>query len=290
MRRPKSKALVTAIRKHPCLIDDTRRITTEYLNWRDQLGVHNKVLSNLGREHLLLEHTLYLHVVRGEAIAEHGATFERLAALSAARDDVGARATRTALRLAQIAGFVVQTRSPTDGRLRIFEPSDLLLETIRSAFLKTFRIFDELAPQLRIGARLAEEPDYLSAILIRLGRAFLKVPFRPDRKLTAFENLQHLEGGRPILATAVDCHWRGLDLPTSQEIARQFYVSASQIRAVLKQAESYGLIQTGARGRLIDAEPLVEAFLDARAALLAIYAEHAFDLDADAFAGHDVEV
>jgi hypothetical protein len=287
MRRQKSEALAAAIRKHPRLIDDARRLAADYLDWRLRLGVHNKVMSNLGREHLLVEHTLYLHFVRGEPVAEHGATFERLAALSAARDGVGARATRSALRLAQIAGFVMQTRSPTDGRLRIFEPSALLLDYIRTAYAKTFRIFDDLAPDLRVSARLADEPDFLSAILTRLGRAFLKIQFQPDRKLSAFETLQHLEGGRPILATAIDCHWRGLDLPTSQEIARQFYVSASQIRAVLKQAESFGLIQTGARGRLINAEPLVEAYLDARAALLAIYAEHAFDLDVDSLVGHD---
>ena len=65
-----------------------------------------------------------------------------------------------------------------------------------------------------------------------------------------------------ILTTAIDRHWRGDDLPTSQEISRQFYISPSQIRAVLKYAESLGLIRTAARGRLLDAGPLAEAYLD----------------------------
>ncbi len=277
--------MVEAIRSHPRLVDAVRRFTAEYLQWRANLGVLNKVLSNLGRERLL-EHACYLHFTRGELGNAHGATFERLAGLSASRDQIGARATRTALRLAQIAGLLLQTRSPEDARLRIFEPSEALLTLAREVYALTFGVFDDLAPGLDLNARLSEDPDFHLDILAHLGRAFLRAKFQPQEEPDVFNALLRLEGGRAILTTAIERHWRGEDLPTSQEMARQFYVSPSQIRAVLKYAEALGLLRTAARGRLLDAGPLAEAYLDALSRFLAVFAEHAFGFAPETFSVH----
>jgi len=282
MRREGPREMAETIRSHPHFVDAARRFTSDFLQWRAQLGVLNKVFSNLGRERLL-EHAIHLHFTRGEPGNGHGATFERLAALSAARDQIGARATRTALRLAQIAGLLLLTRSPDDARLRIFEPSDTLLAMTHDVYALTFRVFDDLAPDLGLSRRQSDDPGFLADILGRLGRAFLRAEFRPQKKADVYNGLLRLEGGRVILATAIDRHWRGQDLPTSQEIARQFYVSPSQIRAVLKQAETLGLIRTAARGRLLDAGPLAEAYLVAFSRFLAVFAEHAFALEPETF-------
>ena len=282
MRRERPKELAEAIRSHPHVVDAVGRFTSDYLKWRATLGVLNKVLSNLGRERLL-EHVCYLHYTRGEPGNEYGATFERLAALSAARDQIGARATRTALRLAQIAGLLLPTRNPDDARLRIFEPSESLLTLTREIYGLAFRIFDDLAPGLDLSARVSNDREFFFEVITRLGRAFLKAEFDPRRPPDVFNSLLRLEGGRAILTTAIDRYWRGEDLPTSQEIARQFYISPSQIRAVLKHAESLGLIRTAARGRLLDAGPLAETYLDSLCRFLAVFAEHALALEPETF-------
>jgi hypothetical protein len=288
MRRKRPKELAEAIRSHPHVIDALRRATSDYLRWRAKLGVLNKVISNLARERLL-EHACYLHFARGEPGNAYGATFERLAALSAERDQIGARASRTALRLAQTAGLLLPTRNTGDARLRIFEPSEALLTMTREYYALTFRIFDDIAPGLDLSARVSEDPDFLIEILARLGRTFLTAEFHAKEKQDVFNNLLRLEGGRVILAIAIDRHWRGEDLPTSQEIARQFYISESQIRAVLKYTESLGLIRTAARGQLLDAGPLVEAYLDAVCGFLAVLAKHAFALTPETFSGRTPE-
>lgn len=287
MRRERPKELAAAIRSHPHFVDAVRRFTRDYLQWRARLGVVNKVLSNLGRERLL-EHVAYLHFSRGEPGNAFGATFERLATLSATRDEIGARATRTALRLAQIAGLLLLTRSPEDARLRIYEPSETLLAMAREVYALTFRIFDDLAPGLALCARMREDPAFLAQVLAQLGRAFLKADFDPEGNPDVYNSLLRLEGGRMILSTAIERHWRGEDLPTAQEIARQFYISPSQIRAVLKQAESLNLIRTAARGRLLDAEPLAQAYFESVSRFLAVLAEHAFALEPTAFLGREL--
>lgn len=282
MRRERPKELAEAIRSHPRFVDAAGRFTADYLQWRVRLGVLNKVLSNLGRERLL-EHVCYLHFTRGEPGNVHGATFERLAELSAARDQIGARAMRTALRLAQIAGLLLLARSRKDARLRIFEPTQALLAMVRELYGLLLRALDDLAPGLGLHTAVSDDPDFLAQNLARLGRAFLDAEFGSREKPDVFNNLLRLDGGRAILTTAIKRHWRGEDLPTSQEIARQFYVSPSQIRLVLKHAESLGLIRTAARGRLLDAGPLREAYLDSLSRLLAVLAEHASALTPQTF-------
>jgi hypothetical protein len=283
MLRDRRKDLATAILRHPRTRSAVDRFTTDFLAWRQQLGVLNKVLSNLGREHLL-EHVMYYHFLRDEGDVDTGATFERVTALSAARDHIGARAARSALALAQAAGFIVQTRSPNDKRLRIFEPTELLLHLTREAYALPFSILDTLAPELGICDRLMRDPNYLSFILSRLGDGYLRQEFTPRPTEDPYQNVLRLEGGRTIVATVVHCHWRGLALPTSQEMSWKYYLSPSQIRVVLKTAEDSGLIRTGSRGRLIDAETLSRAYIEATGYYLGLYAHHAFDLEAKVFA------
>jgi hypothetical protein len=283
MWREETDIMVAAIRAHPNIVSAVRQFTTGYLAWRRQLGVLNRVLATLGREHLL-EHVMYLHFARQDRAGEHGATFERLAALSAARDRVGARATRSTHRLAQTAGLVMTRRNPTDRRLRVYEPTEFLLQLARESYSLAFDIFHELAPNLNLGLRLGTEREYLFVLVARLGRPYLEAQFAPRPKTDVFNEVVRLEGGRAILATVVECHWRGDDLPTSQEIAKRYYVSPSQTRAVLKTAESHGLITLAGRGRLVAAEPLAQAYLGATSRYLALYARSAFALDPSIFA------
>src|SRR3954470_9238460 len=115
MGREEILNLAQRIRAHPRFAESTARSIQDYLSWRIRLGVLNKLIANLARERIL-ELLLFLHFSR-EGKGDYGATFERLASSSESRDRIGSRAVRTALRLAQIAGHVVQTRSFEDGRL-----------------------------------------------------------------------------------------------------------------------------------------------------------------------------
>ncbi|MDE3177214.1 MAG: hypothetical protein KGM15_14020 [Pseudomonadota bacterium] len=235
----------------------------------------------------MLEHLVYLHFSRNPDDPGSGATFERLAALSSTRDQIGARSVRTGLRLAQIAGLVFLTRSRSDARLRIYEPADALLAIIGKFAELAFEILDQLAPKLQLGAHIRSEPDFLHLLYKRTARFYLhdnkRLPFEAD----PMTSLLRLEGGRAILTTVIDCYWRRLPLPTSLQFARRFHVSPSQIRAILKSAEAHGFIRTAARGVLLDADPLAEAYLDAQSRYLAYAMGVGMGLDGTALASED---
>lgn len=282
MWRAGLKQLAAAMRSHPRFRDASHRFMYNFVDWRGRLGLLNKVTSNLARERIF-EHLLYLHFARAGEGGDKGATFARLAALSVSRDQIGARAVRTALRLGQIAGLVTLSRSLSDGRLRIYKPSEALLAQSREYFSIAFRIVDDLTPGLRISARFFEEPNLLLSIFAKMGQVYLENEIQPNLAPDALTKLLRLDGGRAVLATVIDCHWRGRDLPASQDIARRFYVSPSQTRAILKQAEAQGLIAMAGRGRIADAELLADAYLDALCRFLAFVARYGLDLDVGAF-------
>ena len=272
MEHEKLMQRANSLREHPRFMEAAIRANRDYLTWRAKLGVLNKLISNLARERIL-ELVLFLHFT-GEEEGGHGATFERLAASSEARDGVGSRAVRTALRLAQISGHVTLTRSMKDGRLRIYEPTDALLDQARGYYAIFLDALAELAPASVGRDRLGAEPGYLEGLLARVGRSYLAGGRGVGDKFDAFEAMLRLEGGRPILGTVVDCHLSGRELPAAPELARRYHISASQTRAVLKNAEARGLLEMAGRGRLSDAEPLVRAHLAAFTRTLAFLSLH----------------
>ena len=283
MWREELKELAETIRSHPQFPLANRRFATDFVAWRGGLGVLNKVLSNLAREHIF-EHALYLHFARDPGDLDDGATFERLAALSESRDEIGARAVRTGLHLAQIAGLFILRRSRSDARQRIYEPTEPLIAMTREYSALAFQVLDDIAPNLNLSARIRHEHSLTPALLARMGEIYLNSEFRRHRDSDRLTNLMRLDGGRAVLAAVVDCHWRQIPLPTAQEFARLFYVSPSQIRAILKSAELHGLVRGASRGLIIDAEPLANAYLDAQARYLAFSMRYGLGLDRAALA------
>lgn len=271
MQREVLQNLAAAIRANPAFPGAARRSVSEFVEWRKQLGVNNRLISNVGRESIV-EHLLMLHFSRREGDLESGATFERLAARCEAIERVGARAVRTALRLLQIGGFVAVTRDRQDRRLRVFQPTPALLAHAREYYAIVFGVIEELAPESRVRSRLIEEPDYLIEVLQRAGQAFYSETFAPRPQLL------RREGASAVVAFVVDCHWRRGRLPTPAQLARLFQISGSQVRVILKAAADSGLIVPGPRGRVLDASRLADEYLAHYSLYLAFFVRYGFEL------------
>ena len=278
MWRSDLKELAAAIRGHPQFPAAAHRSVSELVAWRSQLGVTNRVISNLGRESII-EFLLILSFIQRVDDQLEGANFERLAALSETREHFGARAVRTALRLLQIGGFVVATRSRQDGRLRIYQPTPALLAQARDYYAIVLGVFDTLAPDANIRLRMKDDPEYVMEILARVGDAFLAEDFAPRPELDAFAQLLRLDGANAILAFVVDCHWRRRRLPTPGQLAPLFQVSGSQTRVILKAAADKALIVLGPRGTLVDASALANEYLRHYSQYLAFFARYGLGLE-----------
>jgi len=278
MPREALAELSELIRSHPAFLRASRRYASEYVQWRERLGILNRVIANAARLRIL-ENLIYLHAVRFDGQRRSGASFERIAELSGFTDDIGTRAVRTMLRLAQIGGLVVTARDPDDGRLRVYQPTEALLEHAREYVVIILRPLDAIFPHLHVRERLESEPGYYFEVISAMGRIYLEMGLKSPRTPDPFRDLMRLEGAAPILITVIDCHFNGRDIPAAPELSRRFLVSQSQARAVLKAAAAQGLIRTGPRGRLLDAEPLARMQFGAFARFLAFAARHGFGIE-----------
>ena len=265
------------IRENPAYAAAAWRYVVEYAEWRDQLGPLNKVVANLARMRVL-ENLVYLHFLSPGREGRQGATFERLAELSGAVDDVGARAVRTLLRLAQSAGLVVSGRNPADGRQRLYRPTDALIHHSRAFTIIYVRPLDAVFPELNICKRLETEPDRHRDVVMGLARVYREIGMKGASQTQGFGDVMRLEGAAAIFCVVIDCFNKGRNIPSAPEISRRFFISQSQVRAVLKAAEAAGFIETGPRGRLIDAQPLARACSEAHIRFLAFSALHTFGL------------
>ncbi len=279
MLRDASADMADMILVHPDFAPAMRRYAVEYTRWRESLGLLNKVVANAARLRIL-ENIVYLHTVDFDSEGQPGPSFERISQLSSSTDDIGARAVRTLLRLAQISGLVLSRRDVEDGRLSVYQPTDVLMSYAKDYALVTLRPLDYMFPQLKISEQMETDPTYFSYVTLAFGRVYLKMGLRTPRTSDPFRDLMRLEGALPILLTVLDGYFQGHDIPIAPEFTRRFHVSQSQVRAVLKIAESLGLIRTASRGRLIDAAPLETALFAAYARFLAFAAQTGFGVEA----------
>ena len=264
--------MLARIRRDPAYAPASSRFIAEYVQWRDDLGMLNKVIANVARLRTL-QNLLYLHLMPPGPEGRQGATFERLAQISGAVDDVGARAVRTLLRLAQTAGLIATERNPADGRQRVYVPTEALFAQARAYTLLLVRPLDPIFPHLRVVERLEADPEFYRAVFMGYAGAYFdsdvgRRPLSPD----GYRAVLRLEGAATIFCVVIDCFHNGRHIPAAREFSRRFLISQSQVRAVLKAAEAAGLIKTAPHGRLIDAEPLAQALGEAHLRFLTFVA------------------
>ena len=277
MWRESVTELADRIVAHPAFSEAAQSYICEYIDWRMSLGTLNKVIANAGRLRVL-ENLCLLHFLSLEAGGQ-GTSFERLVEMSGVTDEIGARAVRTLLRLAQIAGLVVTGRGADDGRLRVYRPTDALLAHANDQIVLHLKPLDVFFPDLGLAARLEDPQRFFHSVAMGFGRVYLEQSLRRPGMDLAYRDLMRLDGAMPIFCVVIDCHRRGRDLPAAAELSRRFLVSQSQVRALLKRAESEGLLRLGPRGRILEATKLVDAMFAAYARFLAFTAFHVFEVE-----------
>lgn len=259
-----------------------RRYTAKYMEWRRDLGMINRLISNVSYEHVL-ENVMCFHFLNCPGMFP-GASFERVLDLSQVRDGIGSRAVRSVLALAETAGWVLVKRGLIDKRQKLFEPTETLLNMMRDLCSLPLGILDDMNGNYIIHQKLYKDPDFIRFVFTRLGEVYVINPeYDPHLETNVYENLQRMDGGPSLIATSLVCSWMGRDLPTAQDLAKHYYVSASQIRFVMAYADSVGLIKTGYRGRLMGTDALEEAYVDALCHDLALFADRVLDLDVGVF-------
>ena len=135
-----------AILRHPKFPLASRQYFEGIAMWRRTLGLANRFSSTEVATHIIY-YVMLLHYGNPTGAPEAGATFGRLLNICETRKQCGARALRTVLVLANLAGYVHAARSPTDRRVQYYVPSPKLLEMVREFHRRALSCLDHLVDQ-----------------------------------------------------------------------------------------------------------------------------------------------
>lgn len=263
-----------ALLRHPEFDRVARIYVGNIVQWRRSLGLLNRVTTDAAL------HIVYFCVLlHFRQTPKDSATFTNLLAICETRQHCGSRALRTVLAALTVTGYLHVRLAEGDKRIKVFVPSQNVLDHIRRHLALTLGCLDILIGEERYGSRMMQEPAFLHELMASAGTPYLDLGLTVTEQVPELQSLLQLRGGHLTAAALADSHLNGAAIPTSKAVAREFHVSASQIRNVLAEAQTLGLITYEPSGSVTQVRPLVAQMRAVLARELALYAKYGLGLE-----------
>lgn len=188
---------------------------------------------------------LFLHVTPG------GLTVTRLADLLASTKVTSASRARTILLYLQFIGYVAPTKATGDSRIKLYAPTPRLVDAFRSRLVGEFEAMGHMHPAIAETGRLFSEDGAFDIFAELMGEIFLAyMAIRKERPGPSLEMFSQRYAGMMMLgelmATAAPDDVFPPAGPMRHSIAdlsRRCRISRTQVRKMLKDAETVGFLR-----------------------------------------------
>ncbi len=253
------------------------RYVEKVIAWRRQLGVFNRVGTSLGLH--VSHYVIYFHFANRAGLVEHGATFSRILEICEQRQQCGARAVRTVLSVLRVMGYLRQERSPSDGRVQVYAPTDKLTREVVEGFALSLSVLDDLEPGGNYEDRVRKDAAFLTDIVTHSGGAVVVDGIEIVEPFPDINAIITKAGGFPTSISIAAAQIRNIDCPSARSIAKEFRISQSQVRSVIDELEKRALVVRSENGAIVDASPLVYLHRMLVARELALHVKHTLKLE-----------
>jgi len=275
--------MTDAVLQHPRFEQAVAAYVPRVIAWRRRMGVFNRVGTTLGLH--ICHFVAYLHFANRAGQEEHGATFSKVLEICERRQQCGSRALRTTLSVLRVMGYLHASKSPTDGRVQVFVPSQKLTREMIDGFALSLSVLDSLEPGCGHVERMQTDEIFLTDVVFKSGHAVVMGGVDITEVFPDLHAIIMKAGGFPTSITVADAELRGVEVPPTRAIAREFSLSQSQVRGVLAELASRGLVERGEEGKIVSADRLANVHKALIARELALHLKCTFGRDAaDPFA------
>lgn len=254
MRDDQLGATTDAILRHPRFDAAVAAYMPRVIAWRRRLGLFNRVGTTLGLH--ICHFVAYLHFANRAGQTEHGATFSKVLEICERRQQCGSRALRTTLSVLRVMGYLQVSQSPTDGRVKVYVPGPKLTRELIDGFALSLSVLDSLEPGAEYVTRVQTDEVFLTEVVFKSGRAVVMGDVDITEVFPDLHAVIMKAGGFPTSVTVADAQLRGVNVPSTRAIAREFSLSHSQVRVVLAELVSRELVQRADDGSIVSAERL----------------------------------
>jgi hypothetical protein len=260
--------IAARIAAHPKFDDAVLHYAQSLLEWKAANRQVGKAQASHARSSII-GYILFLHFAADPADPDDGATYQKLWALCERRRDCGPRVLKTALALFRFARFVTQENGQRDRRLRLYRPTPKLVEFVTDWYARSLGSFDRLNESNQLAARMRADPEFLREVTLATGYPYLRLDIKLVQHFPQLYQLFMTDGGFPVVTLLAKARLTGESLPQPSVIGKQFGISTSQVRNVLKSIEAQGLLRPEGEGGLL---ALYRAYVAREMALFAKYA------------------
>jgi hypothetical protein len=151
---------------------------------------------------------------------------------------------KNTLALAVHLGFLTRTPNPTDGRSKLYAPTELMVRFPYLWLEPATRALDELMPGSTFTSRLLNDPDLLVHFFLSAGREF-DSGVQPARLVPEFMRFSgRKEGGTPLAMALLLSEMERAPMPSRSEVANSFGLTKSQVNQLVATGIEMGFLTT----------------------------------------------
>jgi hypothetical protein len=257
----------------PAFPEAVRRYSESLAELRQGPKLLNKLLSR-DASWRVIGYLLFLNADREQFGPDGGATYSRLLELSTRRGEIGRRALKTILALLRLAGFIRTRASPSDRRIKFYQPTDRMFGFVRRWLAYPASTLDLLEPELDRVGKLRDDPLFIERFLISGGRHFTSTVPLTERMPEFRFFFEGPDGAFVVLIVLVLAQMQGAPAQSRAAIAKRFGLSKTQVTRVLSTGADQGFFTLDSDGIPALTRAAREGYDRWVALELAFYAEH----------------
>lgn len=233
-----------ALRASPRYGDAVQAYAAGLVRFRESSRLINKLSAHETRTRTV-GYLLHLSALSRTQGGDGGVGYSELHDLCVARrGEVSPRVLKTMLSLLSFMGFVEASRNPADRRIKIYRPTPRMLDFAKQWFLHAAEALDALDPELERVRRLANDPAFLSRLLVDAGRDHAEGP--PAERMPEFVDFfGRREGAAAIFARLLIGEFGHRPVDSRAALARQFGLSKTQVSDVIADGVALGYLDLG---------------------------------------------
>ncbi len=188
----------------------------------------------------VIGYLLFLDAERDPRDPNSGATYGRLHALCTRRGEVSPRTLKTMLALLRLGGFLQARTSAADRRMKIYRPTERMMNFARRWLSYPVAALDILEPQWQRARRLRDDPEFVRRFLRSGGRHFT-ASTPPTERMPEFNFFfKGPDGALVTLIALLLAKMLGAPVPSRAKIARRFGLSKTQVTRVVTAGAARG--------------------------------------------------
>jgi hypothetical protein len=239
--------------------------------WRYTPAIVTKIMSQGPRIRLVL-YIVWLQLTADPDDPDDGPTLNRIVEICTMRNETSQRAVYAMLGILRLGRQVELVRGTRDKRLKIYRPSQTLIDLVADMFVRSFGAFDIIFENAHWSERAKIDDSLFREVYVVCGRGFVDGGGLVSERFPDLHKLMAMDGGLTVLLHLLVAHLERRPLQSTVALHRITAIPRTQIWEIIRKAADMNLLRLDEHGRIADVSAAATTAARYVATELAFYA------------------